>query len=196
LIAAQHKQDGRTRILSAARHLFGSRGFHLTAMSELASEAQVSVGQIYRLFKNKYDIILAIVGDDHAEWLAQLERIRSDVRDGRISPAKAFEELARQELAADGETLTLEILAEAGRSPEVAAKIAEFCVEFRPILRDLACLANPRLQQRDLEAATEVLQACLFGLSGRMFAGCDVHIDIAAAETARLFMAMLDNAVS
>jgi AcrR family transcriptional regulator len=48
--AVQHEVDGRARILTAARSLFSSKGFHQTSMAQLASAAQVSVGQIYRLF--------------------------------------------------------------------------------------------------------------------------------------------------
>ena len=70
MVAAQQKQtvperSGKERILEAARTLFDSHGFHQSSMAELAVAAQVSVGQIYRLFKGKEDIIAAIVQADY-----------------------------------------------------------------------------------------------------------------------------------
>ena len=59
MVAVQHEKDGRARIMDAARTLFSSNGFHQTSMAQLATAAQVSVGQIYRLFKGKEDVIEA-----------------------------------------------------------------------------------------------------------------------------------------
>ena len=61
MVAVQHEADGRARILTAARTLFSANGFHQTSMAQLASAAQVSVGQIYRLFKGKEEVIEALV---------------------------------------------------------------------------------------------------------------------------------------
>lgn len=196
MVAAQQRPDGRSRIIAAARNLFASRGFHLTAMSELATEAQVSVGQIYRLFKNKDDIILAIVEDDHREWMVQMTQVRDAAVSGRISPAEAFERLILETLSDEYETLTFEILAEAGRSAGVGARIRQFAGDFRAVLRDLACRANDRLGERDLEAVTELLMATLFGLSGRNLGDHHLDREATASEIARLIMAMLKNAES
>jgi TetR/AcrR family transcriptional repressor of uid operon len=61
LSAVQHEMGSRERIVSSARHLFATQGFHQTPMSELAVAAGVSVGQIYRLFTGKNAVIQAIV---------------------------------------------------------------------------------------------------------------------------------------
>ena len=42
--------------MEAARSLIAERGFHQTAMADIAKEAKVSVGAIYRAFENKADI--------------------------------------------------------------------------------------------------------------------------------------------
>src|SRR3546814_14263424 len=57
-------ESPRERIVNAARRLFGSKGFYATTTAELAVEAAVSIGQIYRLFTGKDDIILAIVEEN------------------------------------------------------------------------------------------------------------------------------------
>src|SRR3546814_15851732 len=46
-------ESPRERIVNAASRLFGSKGFYATTTAELAEEASVSVGQIYRLFTDK-----------------------------------------------------------------------------------------------------------------------------------------------
>ena len=64
-IAVQRDIGARERIVAAARCLFSSRGFHQTAMADLAKEAKVSVGAIYRSFESKADIVRAIIVADN-----------------------------------------------------------------------------------------------------------------------------------
>lgn len=191
--AAQQKMTGRERIIAAARHLFATRGFHQTAMVELASEAQISVGQIYRLFENKNDIVVAIVQDDASERMADLRRIRDEVEDGAMSIERAFEGLALLALSEGEEALSFEILAEAHRNPLVAEQISQFCTSCRSILRDLICKTSPALGDRDIEAAEEMLLACLFGLGHRLLSRPQLGIEATAARTASMMIAALRN---
>src|SRR3989442_1395273 len=54
-------QDSRDEILKAAMHLFASRGFHETSMSEVAREARVSKALIFWHFKTKEELFLAVL---------------------------------------------------------------------------------------------------------------------------------------
>ena len=49
--------DKRTAILNATLNLISANGFHGTAMSKVAKEAEVSAGIIYHYFDNKEDLI-------------------------------------------------------------------------------------------------------------------------------------------
>jgi TetR/AcrR family transcriptional repressor of uid operon len=49
----------------------------------------------------------------------------------------------------------------------VANTVARFCDCYRVELRRLACIANPTLEEDGVEAAEELLLACLFGLAHR-----------------------------
>src|SRR3546814_7215837 len=70
------RQDApRQRILKAARELFDAKGFHATTTAELATEAAVSIGQIYRLFDNKDDVIIALVEENTKTRIAELHGI-------------------------------------------------------------------------------------------------------------------------
>ena len=48
------------KILSAALELFASKGFHGTAVPDVAKLADVGAGTIYRYFKNKEDLVNAV----------------------------------------------------------------------------------------------------------------------------------------
>src|SRR3546814_13308400 len=70
------RQDApRQRILKAARELFDAKGFHATTTAEPATEAAVSIGQIYRLFDNKDDVIIALVAETTKARIAEMNGI-------------------------------------------------------------------------------------------------------------------------
>ena len=49
--------DRRRQILEAAVVCFAEHGFHQTSMHDISAEAGISVGLIYRYFKNKDEVI-------------------------------------------------------------------------------------------------------------------------------------------
>ncbi|MDX1692608.1 MAG: TetR/AcrR family transcriptional regulator [Ketobacteraceae bacterium] len=53
-------RDKMDRILSAALALFAERGFHGTAVPEVARQAGVGAGTIYRYFEHKEDLVNAV----------------------------------------------------------------------------------------------------------------------------------------
>jgi AcrR family transcriptional regulator len=65
--ARRNAHARRERIISAARSLFAKHGFHGTGMAQIARSSEVLVGQIYRDFAGKEDLIAAIVERDVAE---------------------------------------------------------------------------------------------------------------------------------
>src|SRR3546814_15297507 len=65
----------RERIIKAARKLFDAKGFHTTTTAEPAAEAAVSIGQIYRLFENKDDVVLALVEENTQSRVAQIRAL-------------------------------------------------------------------------------------------------------------------------
>lgn len=57
----QQVETTQTRIINAARQLFGQRGFHGTTTAEIARAAGVAEGTIYRYFTDKKDLLVACV---------------------------------------------------------------------------------------------------------------------------------------
>src|SRR5690606_13163514 len=54
-------RNTRARILSAARQVFGRDGYVGTTMSAVASEADMSLGGLYRYFRDKEDLFAALI---------------------------------------------------------------------------------------------------------------------------------------
>jgi AcrR family transcriptional regulator len=63
--------DRREQILEAAMLCFAKRGFHQASMHDISAEAGISVGLIYRYFKNKEEVIAAIA-TEHKKHIADL----------------------------------------------------------------------------------------------------------------------------
>ncbi len=63
--------DRREQILEAAMICFAKRGFHQASMHDISAEAGISVGLIYRYFKNKEEVIAAIAAE-HKKHIAEL----------------------------------------------------------------------------------------------------------------------------
>lgn len=68
--------DRPTQILNAAIACFAKRGFHQTSMHDISAEAEISVGLIYRYFRNKEAVIAAMAERYKKDIQALLERAR------------------------------------------------------------------------------------------------------------------------
>ena len=66
-ISPQTTKGQRTRnnILNCARKVFARSGYVTLRMSDVADESKVSMGALYRYFKNKEDLFINLVGDIH-----------------------------------------------------------------------------------------------------------------------------------
>jgi len=191
LIAPQHERTARDRILNAARDLFAANGFHQSAMAELATAAQVSVGQIYRLFKGKEDIIEAIVKSDMQERETIISSLQTRLDAGEISIERTFELLLLEVMDDPHEALSFDILAEAFRNAPVRDTITDMCRGLRKSLGDFACVANPDLSGEALKSAEEIILACLFGLGHRSLSAPDISAERTAKRAAFMIVAAL-----
>lgn len=61
--------ERRQHLIDIARQLFGEQGFHSTGMAQIAKASAIGIGQIYRDFGGKEDIIAAIAETDLAAFL-------------------------------------------------------------------------------------------------------------------------------
>jgi len=181
----------RQRILNAARKLFDQKGFHSTPMSELAAAAEVSVGQIYRFFPGKADIIVAIAGDNIQTTLAEMREIFGAVSAGEQSVTEAIKSIARSAMTLDERGLTFEILAEAYRNPRVAEKLAEFVIPYREGIKQLVSL-DLNATPDELEGHADIMMACFFGLGARLLISPAADVECASSQAATLLLRAME----
>src|SRR5262245_23528137 len=85
-----HGADVRTktpqlseRILDAAARLFGTQWFHEVRMEDLAAEAGVSKGTLYRYFRDKDEMYLALLGRASQQLVQRLRQRVKQAHDAR-----------------------------------------------------------------------------------------------------------------
>ncbi|WP_176590942.1 TetR/AcrR family transcriptional regulator [Sphingobium sp. EM0848] len=191
MVAVQQEQTGRNRILNAGRDLFAAHGFHQTSMAELAAAAQVSVGQIYRLFKGKEDVIDAIVANDTREREVLIRGLQQRLQAGEIDGERAFELLLLEVTDNPHEALSFDILAESFRNPRVGNSIGEMCIQARDSIGEISRVINPNLSGETLKGAQEVILACLFGLGHRSMSKPALSAERTAKQAAHMLVAAL-----
>lgn len=110
----------RERLIATARVLFAEHGFHATGIAQIARRSGVAVGQIYRDFANKEEIVAAIVERDLSASLDD-EALRRAVDGG---DATAVRQWVRHFLSSDKDetttALVAEIVAEQSRNERIA----------------------------------------------------------------------------
>ena len=162
------KTDRTQQVLDAAAKCFVHNGFHGTSMAELAKQAGMSVGHIYHYFENKEAIIAAIVRREADRQLDRFRELRQekDVVKGLLD--RAAPAIARRLDRGDA-GLWLEVLAEAGRNPAVAAVIRDADETLRGAYRDvlLHLGASLGLSEPELHARVDVLIALFEGITIR-----------------------------
>ncbi len=116
--------ERQTRILDAAERVFARAGFHAATMQDVATEAGMSPGNLYRYFASKDAIIAGMAERDRtliAADFAELDPARGSVLD-------QLETLGRKHLVEEPREkaiICMQIWAEASRNPEMASMCAE-----------------------------------------------------------------------
>lgn len=181
----------RERIINAARTLFGAMGFHGTTTDKLATAASVSVGQIYRLFAAKDDIVVAIVEENVRARVAEMHEIFEAVERGELSMFEAIKAIARTSLENSHAGLSYEILAEACRNRSVAERLETLTGFYRDGVRCLAAQARPDVSPAELNAYVDIMMACFIGLGHRSAISPSIDIDATSDSTACVMMRAL-----
>lgn len=67
--------ESKARLYDIALRLIGSRGYEATTLREIAAEAGVSVGLLYRYFPNKQAVVVALYDELSADFVDQSSRM-------------------------------------------------------------------------------------------------------------------------
>src|SRR2546422_8292817 len=86
--AEANDSPSRARILAAAEERFAAFGYRRTGIAEIARDAGVAPGTLYRYFENKEEVFRAVMREGLARWLETARRVLAE-------PRTALERLAR-----------------------------------------------------------------------------------------------------
>lgn len=156
----------RDRVIDASRALFACNGFHNTGIAEIARCSGVLVGQIYRDFASKEDIVVAIAERDTHEFLHDRELRRALDEGDRPALRGWIARFVASEEKATDRRLVAELIAEASRSAKIAGIVRHIHQSVRADMRAaLACLApGDHLAKR-----REMLAEVILTISGGVF---------------------------
>jgi AcrR family transcriptional regulator len=163
----QRAKETRERILTAARGVFGRRGYGEATMEEIALDAEVSNGALYHHFPGKGELFKEILDEHMREQHLEL---------AAFVPASSFREVIERFVSYwfnhlrtehESDTLFVELWAQASREPEARAAVANFIRQGAGLLVQAlraAQRAGAVREDVDVEAAATLIYATMEGL--------------------------------
>ncbi len=160
-----HLDARRQQIVDAARVRFASQGFAGTSMADVVTESGLSIGAIYRYFRSKDEIMIAVC------------RQADDALPRSLTPEAVAAFLSRLR-ALSAETgharLTTQIYAEAAVSPAMAIVLQAQLAEVREQIAALIRAHRPGLDPERAEQAAEGFIAVCNGYHSQLAVRGDV----------------------
>ncbi len=127
--------ERRTHILDAAARSFARAGFHRATMQDVAAEAGMSPGNLYRYFVSKDALVFGLCERDREELMQEFAEL-SDSGGDFMERFRALGERHFKEEMRDKAKLVIEIWAEATRNPDVAGMQTDFDCSFEAAMVD------------------------------------------------------------
>src|SRR5262245_37343491 len=164
-VSDEHLAARRRQILDAARVCFARNGFHATSMQDVITEAGLSVGAVYRYFKSKEDLVMAIAEEVVGPVTAAFGQIVS------TDPPPTLEEamsrsltLVEPQMRAGGIfPLAVQVWAESFRNPRLAEFVRTVYTTLRGHFVEVA-RRNQAAGRLPAGVDPEAVGAVLFGL--------------------------------
>lgn len=158
----------RLTLLETADRLFAERGFHGTGIAQIAAESGVRVGQIYRDFASKEDIVAALAEQNVNDWLEE-DVLSAAVAAGDLHAVRSWiRRFEGQDDKADDCRLMAEIVAEAGRNARIAAIHRQIDDRVRVSLSiALHALLPGGVDNREVDLLIEFILAAGIGVISR-----------------------------
>jgi AcrR family transcriptional regulator len=174
-VAQAHLAARRQQIVSAARARFARDGFARTSMADIVAESGLSTGAIYRYFRSKDELVVAVCeqGSEAFPEALTREAIGGFLQNVRV--------LAREQGHA---RLTAQVYAEAALSPGLAAIVERQLSEMRQAVVDLL----PVGRYEDPEQIAEAFVAVCSGYNQQL----GIRGDLDPAPFVTALMAILE----
>ena len=183
--------DRRVRVLNAAERCFVRAGFHRTTMQDVAAEAGMSPGNLYRYFPSKEAMVIGLAERDRARVLDDFSQlsIGDDFleRFGALG-RKHFEDEPREKAI-----LCLQIWAEASRD----ATFARITKEFDDIVINRMTDLFGQAKEKGLVASTvdpRALAIVISTFAEGLFVRRAISKDFDAARDVASIMAIIEAA--
>ena len=176
-----HVQARREQILDAALRSFGRNGFHATTMQDIATEAGLSPGALYRYFPGKTDIVAALAKQHRERNLAIFATADAGAETATMFRhlGEAFFRQFEEPDFADWLPINIELWAESIRSDEVRQVMRESLATSQALVVELVRGTQARGDidpSLDAPAVVQLLMSMFIGLQvQRVVAG---EIDI------------------
>jgi len=164
-VKTERGRKRREMILEAAGKCFLENGFSGTSIASIVKEAQISPGHLYHFFSSKEEVIQAMA---EAQMDALTEHLGSNLEDLDGSPSVlanlVCDPLRHGPLQ---QSLLLELLAESGRSPELARIIQAHSARLSTLIASILG-DDPNIPDADQETHKSLRAYILLALMDGM----------------------------
>lgn len=142
----------RRKLIETARTLFIQNGFHSTGIAQIARESGIAVGQIYRDFSGKEEIVAALVEEDCGGFL-DVAALDAAIASGDSDAVRVWlRHFVDPDDDRDGDRMFAEIVAEASRNERIAAIFVGLQDRFRSNLLAALAILTPGEEAADRRA--------------------------------------------
>ena len=163
--------ERRERLIEAARTLFAEHGFHGAGMAQIACLSGIKVGQIYRDFAGKEEIVGAIVEADLNAFLDEPALLAAIATDDHAGIRAWIGDLVLRKAHPDHAPLLPEILAESARNERIAAIVRSSDSRVRAsLLEALAAFTAAPVCSERLATSADLIMTVMMGLCSRQLA--------------------------
>lgn len=153
-VRAARASSRRRQLLDAAAKVMGRKGFHQMSMQDLAAEAKVSVGLIYKYFGGKEDLLLATI-----------MRIQDAFRD-QLAPV----------MAAAGDDAIAQLAAGIRRYVEIVDENLDAVVLTYRESRTLDAAGRAQIKELEIATAAPLRSVIEAGIADGVFHAVDVDL--------------------
>lgn len=160
----------RNKVVESARKLFAEHGFHGTGIAQIATTSGIKVGQIYRDFACKEDIVAAIA-EQNISVLLDEDGLRQAIDRGDLAGVRTWMiDLILRKTTPDEASLMPELLAESARNERINAIMLQCDARIRQSTVVALCQAVPDAADDRVAIAADLMMMVMMGVCCRRIA--------------------------
>lgn len=159
---SKRREATRARLLDGARQVIADQGVHGASVEAICEAAGFTRGAFYSNFTSRDDLVLAIIADDRARILAEIEAVLADPPDDPADIVAAIQERLADVDSLRRHLVRTELTLYALRSPAVRPEFVRVRREFREGFRaaiDAAAAAKDLTLLLDTEMLVRTVEA-------------------------------------